>query len=189
MVFPKIRTGHASFCTSGTPCKGCNQKYFAGVSVVPAGAPMVSNQPARGYFPHDIDDGGILATEAPSTLDDPPAADEPGQIARSGTRPFGLGGDECRGVPRGFHILRDRIDAGHMAGLDWFTPARAAASCDPTDADGRIHCRSSPLASPIGAATMASLRMACRGTHQPLRARSRLSPDPSGSDARAARGY
>ena len=28
-------------------------------------------------------------------------------------------------------ILRDRIEAGHLAGLDWFTTARAAASCDP----------------------------------------------------------
>ncbi len=29
-------------------------------------------------------------------------------------------------------ILLDRIAAGHLAGLDWFTPERAAASCDPT---------------------------------------------------------
>ena len=28
-------------------------------------------------------------------------------------------------------ILLDRIAARHMAGLDWFTPERAAASCDP----------------------------------------------------------
>jgi epoxyqueuosine reductase len=33
--------------------------------------------------------------------------------------------------PELFPILRDRIDAGHMAGLDWFTTDRAAASCDP----------------------------------------------------------
>src|SRR5215217_268771 len=33
--------------------------------------------------------------------------------------------------PELFAILRDRIDAGHMAGLDWFTTERAAASCDP----------------------------------------------------------
>jgi epoxyqueuosine reductase len=33
--------------------------------------------------------------------------------------------------PELFPILRDRIDAGHMAGLDWFTTERAAASCDP----------------------------------------------------------
>jgi len=29
-------------------------------------------------------------------------------------------------------ILLDRIEAGHLAGLDWFTPERATASCDPT---------------------------------------------------------
>jgi epoxyqueuosine reductase len=29
-------------------------------------------------------------------------------------------------------VLRDRIAAGHLTGLDWFTPERAAASCDPT---------------------------------------------------------
>jgi epoxyqueuosine reductase len=28
-------------------------------------------------------------------------------------------------------ILLERIAAGHLAGLDWFTPERAAASCDP----------------------------------------------------------
>lgn len=28
-------------------------------------------------------------------------------------------------------ILLDRIAAGHLTGLDWFTPERAAASCDP----------------------------------------------------------
>ncbi|MFN8590233.1 MAG: tRNA epoxyqueuosine(34) reductase QueG [Thermomicrobiales bacterium] len=28
-------------------------------------------------------------------------------------------------------ILRDRIDRGHLAGLDWFTHQRAAESCDP----------------------------------------------------------
>jgi epoxyqueuosine reductase len=33
--------------------------------------------------------------------------------------------------PEVFHILRDRIDAGHLAGMDWFTTERAAASCDP----------------------------------------------------------
>ena len=33
--------------------------------------------------------------------------------------------------PEVFTILRDRIDAGHMAGMDWFTTERAAASCDP----------------------------------------------------------
>src|SRR5215216_5313588 len=33
--------------------------------------------------------------------------------------------------PEVFQILRDRIDAGHMAGMDWFTTERAAASCDP----------------------------------------------------------
>jgi epoxyqueuosine reductase len=33
--------------------------------------------------------------------------------------------------PEVFTVLRDRIDAGHMAGLDWFTTERAAASCDP----------------------------------------------------------
>jgi epoxyqueuosine reductase len=33
--------------------------------------------------------------------------------------------------PEVFAVLRDRIDAGHMAGLDWFTTERAAASCDP----------------------------------------------------------
>jgi epoxyqueuosine reductase len=33
--------------------------------------------------------------------------------------------------PELFPILRDRIDAGHLAGLDWFTTGRAAASCDP----------------------------------------------------------
>src|SRR3954449_6836406 len=33
--------------------------------------------------------------------------------------------------PEVFLILRDRIEAGHMAGLDWFTAERAAASCDP----------------------------------------------------------
>jgi epoxyqueuosine reductase len=34
--------------------------------------------------------------------------------------------------PELFTILRDRIEAGHMAGLDWFTLDRAAESCDPT---------------------------------------------------------
>jgi epoxyqueuosine reductase len=34
--------------------------------------------------------------------------------------------------PEVFGILRDRIDAGHLAGMDWFTTERAAASCDPT---------------------------------------------------------
>jgi epoxyqueuosine reductase len=33
--------------------------------------------------------------------------------------------------PEVFRILRDRIDAGHMAGMDWFTTERAAASCEP----------------------------------------------------------
>jgi epoxyqueuosine reductase len=33
--------------------------------------------------------------------------------------------------PEVFSILRDRIAAGHMAGMDWFTTERAAASCDP----------------------------------------------------------
>ena len=33
--------------------------------------------------------------------------------------------------PEVFRVLRDRIDAGHMAGMDWFTTERAAASCDP----------------------------------------------------------
>jgi epoxyqueuosine reductase len=33
--------------------------------------------------------------------------------------------------PEVFGILRDRIDAGHLAGMDWFTTERAAASCDP----------------------------------------------------------
>src|SRR3954468_948554 len=33
--------------------------------------------------------------------------------------------------PEVFTILRDRIEAGHLAGLDWFTTERAAASCDP----------------------------------------------------------
>ncbi|MBW3631591.1 MAG: tRNA epoxyqueuosine(34) reductase QueG [Chloroflexi bacterium] len=33
--------------------------------------------------------------------------------------------------PEVFTILRDRIDAGHMAGLDWFTTERAAESCEP----------------------------------------------------------
>jgi epoxyqueuosine reductase len=28
-------------------------------------------------------------------------------------------------------ILSDRIDAGHLAGMDWFTAERAAASCEP----------------------------------------------------------
>lgn len=28
-------------------------------------------------------------------------------------------------------ILHERIEAGHLAGLDWFTPGRAAQSCDP----------------------------------------------------------
>ena len=34
--------------------------------------------------------------------------------------------------PEVFRILRDRIAAGHLAGMDWFTTERAAASCDPT---------------------------------------------------------
>jgi len=29
-------------------------------------------------------------------------------------------------------VLRDRIAAGHLAGMDWFTTERAAQSCDPT---------------------------------------------------------
>lgn len=29
-------------------------------------------------------------------------------------------------------IVRERIEAGHLAGMDWFTTERAAASCDPT---------------------------------------------------------
>ena len=33
--------------------------------------------------------------------------------------------------PEVFHILRDRIDAGHLGGMDWFTTERAAASCNP----------------------------------------------------------
>ena len=33
--------------------------------------------------------------------------------------------------PEVFRVLRDRIDAGHLAGMDWFTTERAAASCDP----------------------------------------------------------
>ncbi len=33
--------------------------------------------------------------------------------------------------PELFTILRDRIEAGHMAGLDWFTTDRAAESCEP----------------------------------------------------------
>jgi epoxyqueuosine reductase len=33
--------------------------------------------------------------------------------------------------PEVFRILRDRIEAGHLAGMDWFTTERAAASCDP----------------------------------------------------------
>jgi epoxyqueuosine reductase len=33
--------------------------------------------------------------------------------------------------PEVFTILRDRIEAGHLAGMDWFTTERAAASCDP----------------------------------------------------------
>ncbi len=33
--------------------------------------------------------------------------------------------------PEVFAILRDRIAAGHLAGMDWFTMERAAASCDP----------------------------------------------------------
>ncbi len=33
--------------------------------------------------------------------------------------------------PDVFDILRDRIAAGHLAGMDWFTMERAAASCDP----------------------------------------------------------
>jgi epoxyqueuosine reductase len=34
--------------------------------------------------------------------------------------------------PEVFAILRDRIAAGHLAGMDWFTTERAAASCAPT---------------------------------------------------------
>src|SRR5688500_14423739 len=33
--------------------------------------------------------------------------------------------------PQVFAVLRDRIEAGHLAGMDWFTTERAAASCDP----------------------------------------------------------
>jgi epoxyqueuosine reductase len=33
--------------------------------------------------------------------------------------------------PEVFRILRDRIEAGHLDGMDWFTTERAAASCDP----------------------------------------------------------
>src|SRR5215210_5298616 len=33
--------------------------------------------------------------------------------------------------PEVFAVLRDRINAGHLAGMDWFTTERAAASCDP----------------------------------------------------------
>ena len=33
--------------------------------------------------------------------------------------------------PDVFAILNDRIAAGHLAGMDWFTPERAAASCEP----------------------------------------------------------
>ena len=34
--------------------------------------------------------------------------------------------------PEVLTILRDRIAAGHLAGMDWFTAERAAASCAPT---------------------------------------------------------
>ncbi|MGH2618830.1 MAG: tRNA epoxyqueuosine(34) reductase QueG, partial [Thermomicrobiales bacterium] len=34
--------------------------------------------------------------------------------------------------PEVFAILRDRIAAGHLAGMDWFTTQRAAESCVPT---------------------------------------------------------
>src|SRR5688500_15489671 len=33
--------------------------------------------------------------------------------------------------PQVFAVLRDRIAAGHLAGMDWFTTERAAASCEP----------------------------------------------------------
>jgi epoxyqueuosine reductase len=33
--------------------------------------------------------------------------------------------------PEVFAVLRDRIAAGHLAGMDWFTTERAAASCEP----------------------------------------------------------
>jgi epoxyqueuosine reductase len=34
--------------------------------------------------------------------------------------------------PELFPILRERIERGHLAGMDWFTTERAAQSCDPT---------------------------------------------------------
>jgi epoxyqueuosine reductase len=34
--------------------------------------------------------------------------------------------------PEMLPVLLERIAAGHLAGLDWFTPERAAQSCDPT---------------------------------------------------------
>ncbi|MDQ2654270.1 MAG: tRNA epoxyqueuosine(34) reductase QueG [Chloroflexota bacterium] len=34
--------------------------------------------------------------------------------------------------PETLTVLRERIAAGHLDGLDWFTEERAAASCDPT---------------------------------------------------------
>ena len=34
--------------------------------------------------------------------------------------------------PEVLPVLLERIDAGHLAGLDWFTPERAAQSCDPS---------------------------------------------------------
>ena len=33
--------------------------------------------------------------------------------------------------PEVFAVLRDRIAAGHLTGMDWFTTERAAASCEP----------------------------------------------------------
>ena len=72
----------------------CSSEDIAGDPVVAARTAVVSNQPARGYFPHDIDDDGVPATDAPSTADGPPAADRPGQIARSRAWPLGLGGNE-----------------------------------------------------------------------------------------------
>ncbi|MFT4041484.1 MAG: tRNA epoxyqueuosine(34) reductase QueG [Thermomicrobiales bacterium] len=34
--------------------------------------------------------------------------------------------------PETLMVLQERIAAGHLRGLDWFTPERAAASCDPS---------------------------------------------------------
>jgi epoxyqueuosine reductase len=77
----------------------------------------------------------LPATASPITMQPPPSARQ--RLTRrikTLARHYGLSVSAVANAdsfPDLLPILLDRIAAGHLQGLDWFTPQRAAESCDP----------------------------------------------------------